>query len=98
MFACKCRIHNLQFSICCIIVVVVFTRPSGSVIYEKRELYRSSIAVSTDSSCFGAVTIQINTLHLLCSFHCWHCQQFISGACSELLSGRQRMQLLVIRL
>ena len=73
MFVCKCRIHNLWFSICCIMVVVVvllFTRPSGSVIYEERELCRSSAVVSTDSSCFGPVTTQINTLHLLCSFHC----------------------------
>lgn len=98
-FPCKCHIHNLVFYMLHYsAVVVVYKTIWGCDLWEEGALQKQHRGFHRQQLFLGAVTIQINTLHLLCSFHCWHCQQFISGACSELLSGRQRMQLLVIRL
>lgn len=43
-FRCKRCDFNVQFSMCCI-VLLLFTRPSGRVIYAKRELCTSSTVV-----------------------------------------------------
>lgn len=87
--------YMLHFSV---VVVVVYKTIWECDLWEEGALQRQHSGFHRQQLVLSAVTIQINTLHLLCSFHCWRCQQFISGACSELLSGRQKMQLLVIRL
>lgn len=39
------------YMLCYIHFFFVFTKPSGSLIYEYRELYRGNVALSKDSSC-----------------------------------------------